>query len=477
VGNSSDGSGPSATVETLLSPEGRERYSGDGEVKPSEDDAQFTDGHAAGNQFAVRYQGAWETPWDGTCTAVRLHARAIAKAGLPVLLESFHRTQINQQGFPEPAHGNIADSVAQEVGHLVRTEAGTLVPTIKHLVVRDADHLRMTIMPRSVAMDTVSDPEALVQLRQSVYASTILFTVWERDRVDKGIVTQLSRCGQVWVPCLQNASMLVESGVPAGLIAVTPHPYDPDSPLCKLTNRQPIRERRFYSISGAWQPRKGYHELLGAFLRAFKPDDAVRLTLKYNPSEWEDYPSPQQSLQHWLADDRVVLNGWDMTNLVGKLQMIEGRLKPSEITKLHFDNNIYVSSSHGEAWCLPAFDAKVAGNRLVHVPYGGTADFDDPQDERVTYGLAPAHPSYNWEPDAKWADYRMEELMLALQRARPPERYERSERFESAFSLEACGVQMVSLIMHHLQGRFAKAHRHYERLLERSSQDHSGEQL
>lgn len=435
------------TTEAGLKPSELAAFAGDGEVRAAADDAAFAAGSAATHPHAVHYQGAWETPWDGTCVAVRLHARALAATGIPVLLESFHRVQINQQGFAEPAHGNLADSVIDEVGHLVNTSAASLVPRIKHLVVRDAEHLRSCIVPRFLGPDTVNNPTQLVELRDAIYGTTIAFTVWERDRIDRPVARQLSRCAQAWVPCVHNRHMLIENGVPQEQVFVVPHPFDPNADICKLVRRTARIDRRFYSISGAWQPRKGYHLLLGAFLRAFRPSDAVHLTIKYNPSQWQDYASPVDCLKRWLDDSEVRANGWTMQTLNGKLEMISGRLSPNNLLKLHFDNNIYVCSSHGEAWCLPAFDAKCAGNRLVHIPWGGTADFADPEDVSVPYRLEPAHPSYKWGEDARWADYNVDDLAIALRKVRPPTCYGRTVRFQERFSLEAVGERMRNLVI------------------------------
>lgn len=424
-------------------------FAGDGEQRAGEDDAEFVAGVPAQHPFAVHYQGSWETPWDGTSVAVRRHARALALTGLPVLLESFHRIQINREGFAEPAHGNLDDGVIAEVGHLVTTSASALVPRVKHLVVRDAEHLRLSIMPRSLGPDTVADPARMLELRDSIYATTVAFTVWERDRIDPSVARQLTRCAQAWVPCTRNARMLVDCGVPEDQVRVVPHPYDPDDDICKLTRRRPTAERRFYSLSGAWQPRKGYHKLLGAFLRAFCPRDRVHLTIKYAPSQWQGYAQPRDCLGRWLADGQVRRNGWTWETLVGRLEMIEGRVDPDKLLKLHFDNNIYVCSSHGEAWCLPAYDAKCAGNRLVHVPYGGTEDFAEPGrgDLEVPFRLAPVHASYGWPEDCQWADYDVDALAVALQHAHAPEEYVRSARFSETFSLQAVGKQMRALLL------------------------------
>ena len=134
----------------------------------------------------------------------------------------------------------------------------------------------------------------------------------------------------------------------------------------------------------------------------------------------------------------------------------------ADVLKLHFEHNIYVAAGHGEAWCLPAFDAVCAGNGLVHVPWGGTDDFAPPGAPRVPYRLGPVHPSYGWEPDARWAEYEVGDLAQALRQARAPAAHARSEEFENRFSLEAVGARMRELVLQ-VARRTPQAHEYLTR--------------
>jgi len=417
---------------------------------PAED--YFGPGDAATYDYGVLYQAEWETPWDATAIAARLHARALAAQGVPVLLKSFSGIIVNDAGIPEPvfAPGGLPDVVKAEVGTLPDTSIRTLAVLLRHMVVHGQGTLENHLMPRQVV---ASDPELLLALRRAVYDSTITYTVWERDRVAPGIAAQLARCGQAWVPCHQNAAMLIRSGVPAEKVHVVPHPYEPSDPICRLVERRPFAERRFYTI-GRWEPRKGLHELVGAFLEAFRPGDDVRLTIKTSPGTWRGYPTPEESLAEWLKR----YDYWRNPETMAAHLTVDTRRYPrSKILKLHFDHNLYVSASHGEAWALGAFEAKLAGNRVVHVPYGGTADFCEPEDVPVAYGMEKVHPSYGWEPDAEWASVTSEALVRALRKATPPVAFARPAHYERVFGFPAVGRQMADLILKRLDGVDPKA--------------------
>jgi len=401
----------------------------------------FAPGQAATHDYGVMYQAEWETPWDGTAVAARLHARALAAQGVPVLLKSFSGVVVNDEGMPEPVFAvGLPDSVKAEVGTLPETSIQTLSVMLRHLVVRGQGALENFLMPRHVVH---ADPVVLMGLRNAVYDSTITYTVWERDRMAAGVAAQLARCGQAWVPCRQNAAMLIRSGVPAEKVHVVPHPYEPTDPICRLTGRRPQSGRRFYTI-GRWEPRKGLHELVGAFMQAFRPDDDVTLTIKTSAGKWLGYPTPDESIAGWLKQ----YDYWKNPETLGQHLKVDTRRYPrSKILKLHFDSNVYVSASHGEAWALPAFEAKLAGNRVVHVPYGGTTDFCEPEDVPVAYGMEAVHPSYGWEPDAEWASFTGDALAAALRKVTAPSEYVRPSHYERVFGFDAVGRQMADLII------------------------------
>lgn len=411
----------------------------------------FAPGIQSKHRFAVSYCGEFETIWDGTSVAVRAHARALANTGIPVVLQSFSHTVIDEHGFAAPVYATgIPDQVASEVGDLIQMTATSLYPVIRHLVVRSGEHLRQVIVPKGIraAASSSQSVEEGMRLREQAYGATIIYSVWERDRIDPEIARHLSKVRQCWVPSTHNALMLEASGVPRDRIHVVPHPFDPSDKLHVLTTRPPDIHKGwklFYSI-GRWEPRKAYHELIGAFLQAYQYSDPARLTIKYTGGTWQDYPSPKESLQYWAEHPNVRALGWTPLKIEARVELIGERISRDKIVRLHFRNNIYVAASHGEAWCLPAFEAKLAGNALVHVAYGGTSDFSSLDDLRVQSWPGLVHSSYGWEPGAQWADFNVGDLSAVLKQAQIPDSHVRDAKLD-AYTMKAVGQQMVKLIL------------------------------
>lgn len=409
----------------------------------------FAPGADAKHPIGVLYQGEFETPTDGTARAVRLHARALAATGVPLMLRSFSQVVTNGDGVVEPVYvAGMPPEVQAEVGHLLDTDIAAFRPVIKHVVIRSPEHLRQLLMPKGAIPLDAGNIEEQVKLRDDIYASTIVYSVWERDRIDEGIARALARVKQCWVPCEQNRQLLIGAGVPEASVHVVPHPYEP-GPIEQLCSKRPPGMhqgwRRFYAI-GRWEPRKGFDKLLRAFVRAFKPADKVSLVIKYSGSgNWQDYPTPEQALTDAIDGDWEKCP-WKPSELRARVTLIGGRVKESQITKLHFQNNIYVSSSHGEAFNFGAFDAKRAGNALVYIPWGGVCDFAEASDISVPHVMKPAHASYRWEHGAEWADYSVEALAEGLQRAQIPDAFQPPPALERDFSLEAVGRKMRLLV-------------------------------
>jgi hypothetical protein len=403
--------------------------------------SHFAPSSKAEHAVGVLYQADYQHEADGTAVAARGHIRALASTGVPLAIKTISSAVLTMKGTFEPiySHG-LSAAVEEEIGEFTRTSISSFYPTIRHLVVHDDKDIS-TLLMRGAA-GPLEDPEVLMSLEDTVFSHTVLYSVWERDRVSKSMARELNRVAQCWVPCTQNAEMLKASGVKN--VHVVPHPYDPNSPLCSLTQRKACPKsmgKRFYFI-GRWEPRKNPALILESFFRTFSPSDTdVHLTMKYHGS-WENYPTPDE-----VISQIIETTSWDRDSIEEKLTLIDRQLRRDEIWKLHFENNIYVSASAGEAWCLPAFEAKISGNTLIHCPWGGTADFSDPdRDIELEYVFCNVPQSYGWSVGTHWADVKRESLELAFTNVVAPQEFKRPPGFEDKFSLKAVGSTMRELL-------------------------------
>src|SRR5690606_1119683 len=109
-------------------------------------------------------------------------------------------------------------------------------------------------------------------------------TMFETDRLPADWVRACNRMDEIWVPSTFNARTFAESGVREEKIRVLPlgvdtqrfHPGVPPLPI-------PGARGFVFLANFAWQQRKGWPLLVEAFVREFRPHEAVTLVLKTLP--------------------------------------------------------------------------------------------------------------------------------------------------------------------------------------------------
>lgn len=390
---------------------------GDGRAAPPTDAelAQHlvSPGEEALLPLGILYQAGWEPLADGMARHAREQVRALSQAGFPVSLRSLPMRRMRLDDEIDP-------DVLRQVGYLRATSIGHAPMAIRQAVIPSYAFLEALVCP---AGGRLSGFEA----ERSVYASTIVYTSWERTTVHPEIVEVLNRCAATWVPCRANRVAFHDAGVKN--VFVIPCPYDPNTNLAsQIPEPRGLVSvpggKRFYAI-GKWEPRKNYHALIGAFLIGFKPTEQASLFLKTSEwGTWEGYPTVGESVAHWLDAAAVRDNGWTEERFRQRVRIVTKSIPEEKIQKLHRDNNIYVTCSHGEAWDMPAFDARCAGNRLVFSGYGGAEDYAGNADTLIaqpgSVGFEPVHPGYGWEADAEWLRVPVESIVIAMRSATPP---------------------------------------------------------
>jgi glycosyltransferase involved in cell wall biosynthesis len=407
------------------------------EPTEAELDEYVAPGRPAEHALGVLYHADFETLSDGLCRHARMHARALADTGLPVMLRSIRHRVTHGETSWLAGEDIMHKEVVAQVRDLIRTTVKHAPVTIHQGVLRSAVGLRDLVVPTYARLDPA--------YADHVLRSAIVYTPWERDTVEPGLVGLLRRVGQIWLQCKRNVKVFEAAGLPPEKLKLVPNAYDERGVVAAIPARYPTvpSGKRFLNVA-KWEPRKGQHLLLGGFLTAYGPKDAATLTIKTSGfGKWKDYPSDaDESLETWLKNPRVQARGWTRANVKDRLR-IEKRLFTDErMASLHALHNIYVSAAHAEAWDYPAFDALVAGNRLVYVGWGGPEDYALGDDVRVGWWPGDVHEGYGWEPTATWATYSVDLMAAALSRATPRPGRVTPAHIPGLYGLAASGARM-----------------------------------
>jgi hypothetical protein len=190
-----------------------------------------------------------------------------------------------------------------------------------------------------------------------------------------------------------------------------PHGYDPDvweprtaprSPEMHLRAPGPRAAKRFYWM-GAPTARKNPFGVLRAFCAAFAPGagtppPAMPVALVFH------MPMSRGDWGQFLAMSGAPID-WLMSHVFLSAEV----LSDAEMPRFHLEHDVFVSTSRGEAWNLPAFEAATIGNWVIAPRGQGSDAYLTPQNSSRTeaLGLEPA-----------WYDATLDELTDVNGRAR-----------------------------------------------------------
>lgn len=358
--------------------------------------------------FGVQFRAPWALWGNGICEAWRRLALALAHTGTPVHLVL------------DELYGRAAPEAIAQVKPLLTPKRANLFvggfPTA-------GDALQSAVINKILNDKSVP---------------VVLTTLLERDRIGPASAAQAMRAAEWWLPCKATRDVFARAGVPTEKLKVVHIPFFPNDPHLDL-----VRAERtpgvphFYRI-GIIDTRKDQAKMLRAFLRAFRPGEA-RLTLKTY--------AIVQDLGVWKTDPEVLSNGWNDETFGKWVRVVNEMWPPARLIELHREGDIYLSLSHGEGWDMPAFDALLAGNRMVYTESGGPQEFAAEGDLLVpTSAWVPCDPVYGWEPDALWVDYEIDAAARQMQRAAEMPLRKQVRRDWETFSSGYVGKQMVRLL-------------------------------
>ena len=207
----------------------------------------------------------------------------------------------------------------------------------------------------------------------------IAYTTWEGAGLAPiDVRTALYNFEQIWSPSAASAQSF--GGNPEGDLArVIPHAFDP-SELDERRNPEPedrlraARPFRFY-YSGAWNSRKNVAGLLRAWAMAFNAGDDVALAIHSSNATREQFAVALHQTGLTVPD-------------LAPVRLIHDRTSYAEYLALHRLADCFVTATRGEAWNLPAFDAMLAGRRVIHPHYMGSDDYLSETDADCYGGMA-----------------------------------------------------------------------------------------
>lgn len=189
----------------------------------------------------------------------------------------------------------------------------------------------------------------------------------------------------------------------------------------------------FLSVA-QWCPRKNVESLVRWFVEEFY-DRKVGLILKANQSNnsLADYRKVKGALEQ-------ILEGYEDRKCA--VQLLHGGLKEEEILSLYHQDEVktYISTTHGECFGLPLFEAACSGTPVIAPDWSGHTDYlyqdDEPLFSNIPVDMKPIEEEAQWEgvlrPGTNWAYPRQGPFKMAMREAykKYPKHVSRSKKLK-----------------------------------------------
>jgi glycosyltransferase involved in cell wall biosynthesis len=177
---------------------------------------------------------------------------------------------------------------------------------------------------------------------------------------------KINTMDELWVPTefcdICFSSMLVD--IPT---RVVPHAFDLtqySKPREKIYHPELAGNFVFYTI-GDLNKRKDMLSLIQAFHLEFSPNEPIKLLIKTG----KHGASPQECAQIVIDECTKIKQSMKLYNKIETYSsevVIADRMSDEDILRLHATCDCFVTTSHGEAWSIPLFDAIAMGKPCVY---------------------------------------------------------------------------------------------------------------
>lgn len=137
----------------------------------------------------------------------------------------------------------------------------------------------------------------------------------------------------------------------------------------KEIDLQLVTDFNFLSVV-QWSPRKNLEATINAFFKEFKDDNDVGLVLKINMTK-------NCTFDRMLCEKKLVDLKKQYQDAKCKLYLIHGNMTEEEVYSLYCNPKIkaIISTSHGEGFGLPLFEAASVGLPVIAPKWSGHVDF------------------------------------------------------------------------------------------------------
>jgi glycosyltransferase involved in cell wall biosynthesis len=224
----------------------------------------------------------------------------------------------------------------------------------------------------------------------------VAITMFESTKLPSGWVGSLNECTAVIVPSTFCEEVFLAEGVTAPITVIPLGIDDSYHPV----HRNPAANPFTFLAFADRGRRKGAHDAIQAFLKAFGDDPCYRLLLK----------SRERVLEINILNDNI--------------EMIQQDMNTDELYALYQSAHCMIFASKGEGFGLPPREFAASGGAVIATVWSGTAEHIEEWGIPLSYALGPAwvgHHEFEKYGLGQWAEPDVDSLAVLM-------RYVASER-------------------------------------------------
>ena len=186
---------------------------------------------------------------------------------------------------------------------------------------------------------------------------------WETDGMSKTWVWNCNLMDEIWTGGHVHKDNFQKAGVKVPIF-VYPQSNQTDLKVQRPFNIPGHKGYLFYSIF-QWIERKNPKALLNAYWKEFQGQDDVTLLLKVYRFGFDENEHQQ------IRDDIISWKKELGMDTHPRVLLYFGLMSKSDIMRLHWTGDCFVSAHRGEGWGIPQVEASIVGNPMISTDLGG----------------------------------------------------------------------------------------------------------